>query len=405
MNSFQFNELIVGYFSVLLASLAVLAFFYRQEMQGLFVSRWMRYAVVFSGIYAFISILMYGWWQLDFSRLLNAHSLLAQMILLFILQELFHFPGYAVFHPFVSLQRWMTFGFLVGILVGMINTTLALTGRLHVPLSLLVGGIVAAEMLCLAIVARLRLKHLIDHAHIDDELEELDVVSLERVQATLRRLMWFFGLPAIFTLVMIFSRQFSPSYSYLSQVSRAYILLIVFFGHMLIYMSTYKGRAELIERVVLIILLIIYLVIGFASLVQSLLLRQPESSLLLQSEVDTLIHQISLPVVGMQYVLTAAIALFLPGMLKKMLPDDPPVVREENPVEPLKFTGRQFEILGMLSDNLSNKDIARQMVVTEDTVKYHVSNLLRKTDFENRYELAGYARELIQQGKLQKQPG
>ena len=137
MNSFQFNELIVGYFSVLLASLAVLAFFYRQEMQGLFVSRWMRYAVVFSAIYAFISILMYGWWQLDFSRLLNAHSLLAQMILLFILQELFHFPGYAVFHPFVSLQRWMTFGFLVGILVGMINTTLALTGRLHVPLSLL----------------------------------------------------------------------------------------------------------------------------------------------------------------------------------------------------------------------------------------------------------------------------
>jgi len=52
---------------------------------------------------------------------------------------------------------------------------------------------------------------------------------------------------------------------------------------------------------------------------------------------------------------------------------------------------REREILQLVASGASNKDIARQLVVTEGTVKNHLHNILGKLHLRNRAEAAAYA--------------
>ena len=47
---------------------------------------------------------------------------------------------------------------------------------------------------------------------------------------------------------------------------------------------------------------------------------------------------------------------------------------------------REVEILHLLATGVSNKEIANQLVITEGTVKNHVSNILRKMDVQDRLQ-------------------
>ena len=51
------------------------------------------------------------------------------------------------------------------------------------------------------------------------------------------------------------------------------------------------------------------------------------------------------------------------------------------------ITGREREVLEALLENLSNKQIAAQLHISERTVKFHVSNLLAKFDLARRQDL------------------
>ena len=53
-----------------------------------------------------------------------------------------------------------------------------------------------------------------------------------------------------------------------------------------------------------------------------------------------------------------------------------------------KLTKREQQVLPLLADGLSNKQIAARMTITERTVKYHISNILRKLDLFSRTEAA-----------------
>ncbi|MEE9459919.1 MAG: response regulator transcription factor, partial [Candidatus Bathyarchaeia archaeon] len=57
------------------------------------------------------------------------------------------------------------------------------------------------------------------------------------------------------------------------------------------------------------------------------------------------------------------------------------------------LTGRQNEVLELVTQRLSNKEIANKMHITEATVKYHVSQILERLHLKSRYQLAKYARE------------
>ena len=64
--------------------------------------------------------------------------------------------------------------------------------------------------------------------------------------------------------------------------------------------------------------------------------------------------------------------------------------------EPDKFdlTNRETEIIRLLSQNLTNKQIAERLFISEKTVKRHSANLYRKLQVKNRREAARQAEVL-----------
>lgn len=57
--------------------------------------------------------------------------------------------------------------------------------------------------------------------------------------------------------------------------------------------------------------------------------------------------------------------------------------------EPL--TAREREILTLLTQGLSNKEIAGRIAVSENTVKFHLKNILQKLHLQNRSQVVAYA--------------
>ncbi|MFD2444372.1 response regulator [Bacillus sp. CGMCC 1.16607] len=55
------------------------------------------------------------------------------------------------------------------------------------------------------------------------------------------------------------------------------------------------------------------------------------------------------------------------------------------------LTPREKEILLLITEGITNKQIADQLFISENTVKNHIKNLLEKLKLENRVQLASYA--------------
>ena len=60
-----------------------------------------------------------------------------------------------------------------------------------------------------------------------------------------------------------------------------------------------------------------------------------------------------------------------------------------------QVTRRELEILRLVANGLSNKEIGRQLSITEGTVKNHVHNALEKLHMTNRIQAAAY---IVRQG-------
>jgi two-component system nitrate/nitrite response regulator NarL len=58
-----------------------------------------------------------------------------------------------------------------------------------------------------------------------------------------------------------------------------------------------------------------------------------------------------------------------------------------------KLTPREEDILMELAAGKSNQEIARQLFISENTVKYHVHSILEKLNLQDRKEAARFARE------------
>ena len=76
---------------------------------------------------------------------------------------------------------------------------------------------------------------------------------------------------------------------------------------------------------------------------------------------------------------------------------DRPSVRSAPAPEPAgpALTRREMEILQLVSEGLSNKEIGTSLSITEGTVKNHVHNSLEKLQMENRVQAAAY---VVRQG-------
>jgi DNA-binding NarL/FixJ family response regulator len=90
--------------------------------------------------------------------------------------------------------------------------------------------------------------------------------------------------------------------------------------------------------------------------------------------------------------LVLAGGVYLPPELMRAPPPSP--AQEASPDDPGVLTERQREVLQRLTQGSSNKQIARDLGLSENTVKVHVAAILRALGASNRTEAALQAREL-----------
>ncbi|MCR4875984.1 MAG: response regulator transcription factor [Clostridiales bacterium] len=74
-------------------------------------------------------------------------------------------------------------------------------------------------------------------------------------------------------------------------------------------------------------------------------------------------------------------------------PSDPPELNLGK-VKRSKLTVRELDVLRELTRNLTNEEIAEKLNVSASTVKRHIENMLQKTGFRNRIDLAMNAKAL-----------
>ncbi len=70
-----------------------------------------------------------------------------------------------------------------------------------------------------------------------------------------------------------------------------------------------------------------------------------------------------------------------------IFPDNPPVTLI-GLAKSTEFTERELDVLRLLAEGLTDKEIADKLVLSVTTVRYHVNNLISKTGASSRTELA-----------------
>ncbi len=68
-----------------------------------------------------------------------------------------------------------------------------------------------------------------------------------------------------------------------------------------------------------------------------------------------------------------------------------PALDDETSGRQLGLSDRELEIMKAVSRGLSNRAIAKELWITEQTVKFHLTNIFKKLGLANRTEAAGWA--------------
>ncbi len=101
-------------------------------------------------------------------------------------------------------------------------------------------------------------------------------------------------------------------------------------------------------------------------------------------------------------VIAAGDALLAPGVTRRLISEF--AQRREKTAQPPpaleELTPRETEVLQLLAQGLSNPEIATRLVVTEETVKTHVSHILNKLGLRDRTQavVAAYESGLVLPG-------
>lgn len=88
----------------------------------------------------------------------------------------------------------------------------------------------------------------------------------------------------------------------------------------------------------------------------------------------------------------AAVSRELAGVLLKAVSrQDEPEKTSQSAAGGVELTPRQIEILQLVAQGLSNKELAMRLSVSEHTVKYHLGNIFQQLQLKNRDQAAEYA--------------
>ncbi len=85
-------------------------------------------------------------------------------------------------------------------------------------------------------------------------------------------------------------------------------------------------------------------------------------------------------------------SLISPSMAIKLLDEFKQMSRNDRQHAPTpKLTDRELEVLRLVAQGLNNREIAKQLFISENTVKNHVRNILEKLQLHSRMEAVMYA--------------
>ncbi|TNM42748.1 response regulator transcription factor [Nocardioides albidus] len=85
-------------------------------------------------------------------------------------------------------------------------------------------------------------------------------------------------------------------------------------------------------------------------------------------------------------------SLISPSMAAKLIDEFKTMSKPDRASGPaLKLTDRELEVLRSVARGLSNRDVAAQLAISENTVKNHVRNILEKLQLHSRMEAVMYA--------------
>jgi DNA-binding NarL/FixJ family response regulator len=87
-------------------------------------------------------------------------------------------------------------------------------------------------------------------------------------------------------------------------------------------------------------------------------------------------------------------SLISPSMASKLLTEFATMVRkddERQQVPTPRLTDREMEVLKLVAKGMNNRDIAKELFISENTVKNHIRNILEKLQLHSRMEAVVYA--------------
>ena len=87
-------------------------------------------------------------------------------------------------------------------------------------------------------------------------------------------------------------------------------------------------------------------------------------------------------------------SLISPSMASKLLTEFATMVKRTDERESLpapRLTNRELEVLKLVAKGFNNRDIAKELFISENTVKNHVRNILEKLHLHSRMEAVVYA--------------
>jgi DNA-binding NarL/FixJ family response regulator len=85
-------------------------------------------------------------------------------------------------------------------------------------------------------------------------------------------------------------------------------------------------------------------------------------------------------------------SLISPSMAIKLLDEFKQMSRSDRSAVPTpRLTERELEVLRLVAQGLNNREIAKQLFISENTVKNHVRNILEKLQLHSRMEAVMYA--------------
>lgn len=91
-----------------------------------------------------------------------------------------------------------------------------------------------------------------------------------------------------------------------------------------------------------------------------------------------------------------------PSMATKLLSEFQTMVKKEDRPSPAstspRLTEREMEVLKHVAKGLNNRDIAKQLFISENTVKNHIRNILEKLHLHSRMQAVVYA---VREGMLE----